>query len=560
MLNFSCPNCGAQYEVNDNLAGEKVACCVCDHRFFIEKTETASDTAAAVDAETFSAEPAVDNELPPLDVAYNQGPATYITCPHCWQHFDLREIKYVSRHLELIGDPVLGPDAWKRFTPMKYSAKGMAIDEKGMECPEMACPKCHLSIPEAVVDLPSSIFSIVGAPASGKSYFLATMLHQARKTLPSYFEFNLSDVDSSVNMVLNGYESLLFMNNHPEKPVALPKTELQGAAYTNQILMNGFSVDLPKPFIFALTPKQGHQSYGKEEKTLQRNIILYDNAGEHFQPGYESVNNLATNHLAYSDGIIFIYDPLRDSRMQKYCDSNDPQFQQESVNQLSLFYEMAARVRKFSGISSTEKYHQPMIVAIAKFDVLQERFGLSLKNEDFISYDSETMEYSINMQNVTDTSFRLRQKLLEIAPELVSAAEEFSTSVYFVPVSAFGCSPAYLDGSSTLGIVPAAMRPLWIDVPLLLQFHLHGLIAGSYPDVAGAIPIERFKTTSETIMFSFPGEEKRIELPRFYCGTSIYCKEQDKFYSLPLIEGAARHQSFQATTLDEQIDNEFWNN
>ena len=33
MISFSCPNCGAQYEVEDELAGARVACSDCDVRF-----------------------------------------------------------------------------------------------------------------------------------------------------------------------------------------------------------------------------------------------------------------------------------------------------------------------------------------------------------------------------------------------------------------------------------------------------------------------------------------------------------------------------------------------
>lgn len=188
MIKISCPQCGTVYELDDSLNGRRGECAVCKMHFKIQA-------------------PAEKSDLKIAKEEYNRGPSTWITCPHCWQHFDFKDINYISRHLDLLGDPVLGADAQKRFLPVKFSARGMAIDEKGMECPEMACPHCHLKIPESVVDLPTSIFSIVGAPSSGKSYFLTTMLWQIRKCLPHFFEFNISDVDSSFNAVLNEYES-----------------------------------------------------------------------------------------------------------------------------------------------------------------------------------------------------------------------------------------------------------------------------------------------------------------------------------------------------------------
>ena len=545
MIKFSCPKCGAAYEADDSLNGHKVICGECENKF------------------TVAAEQVI---LKAQLVNVDHGPSTYITCPHCWKRFDFKEINYISRHLDLLGDPILGSDAQKRFLPLKFSAHGMAIDERGMECPEMACPHCHLKIPESVVDLPCSIFSIVGAPSSGKSYLLTSMLWQIRKSLPQYFEYNIGDVDASFNSVINEYESLLFMNNHPDQPVALPKTELQGSGYTNQIMLNGFPVDLPKPFIFALTPKPAHPNYEKMRKELERNIILYDNAGEHFQPGHESVNNLATNHLAFSDGIIFVYDPLRDNRMQNMCDKRDPQFQQESVNQLALFHEMASRIRKFSGLQASDKYRQPLIVAIAKFDVLRESMCLDIAPDGYLKYDGEKMEYALDLQYISNVSFLLREKLMEIAPEFVGAVEAFSETVYFVPVSAFGCSPEVIEGpvsapgrSKTLGIVPAKIRSFWTEVPFLLHLYLHGLLSGVAPEPEGAGQIEHYKFTNGTITFSFPGESKRHELPRVYWGQSLYCQGDKRYYTLPQPGGQSGSKTCQARSIDEQIDTDFWN-
>ncbi len=563
MIAVACPVCGLMYKLDDKFAGKKVACGKCDTRFTVENVKEA--VPVPVQVQVVPPRP----ETPPAETSdYNQGPSTWITCPHCWKRFDYKEVNYISRHLDLLGDPVLGVDAQKRFLPVKFSGMGMAIDERGMECPEKACPHCHLRIPESVMELPSSIFSIVGAPSSGKSYFLTTMLWKIRRALPHYFEFNIGDVDSSFNSVLNEYESILFMNNHPDQLVSLPKTELQGSGYTNQIMMNGFPVDLPKPFIFALTPMPGHSRYKKDRKELERNIILYDNAGEHFQPGHESVNNLATNHLAFSDGIIFVYDPLRDAQMQKYCSKDDPQFQQESTNQLALFYEMASRVRKFSGLQAADKYRQPLIVAVAKFDVLKESLKLNPENEEFLQYDEEKMEYKLDLHNITNMSFLLREKLLEITPEFVGAAESFSETVYFVPVSAFGSSPRKIENpvqendpyrKQVLGVIPGELHSFWVEVPFLLHLYLHGLISAKTISDKPAENIQRFRFSENTVTFSFPGSRRRHELPRIYWGMTLFDAESGKLYTLPAPDNYNGNSgTYKAASLDEQIDTDFW--
>ena len=140
-----------------------------------------------------------------------------IVCPHCWGKCSMETILFIAMHPELNGDALLGNDVQQRFLPKYYTSKGTALDAKGMECTDMACPYCHLKIPNAVIDLPSSVFSIVGAPASGKSYFLTSMIWELRKSLPKYFNFSIYDTDPSFNMVLNNYEKILFILRTREK-------------------------------------------------------------------------------------------------------------------------------------------------------------------------------------------------------------------------------------------------------------------------------------------------------------------------------------------------------
>ena len=209
-----------------------------------------------------------------------------------------------------------------------------------------------------------------------------------------------------------------------------------------------------------------------------------------------------------------------------------------------------------------EKYRQPLIVAIAKFDVLQQGLGIVPGKDDYLYYDEDKLEYSLNLQNVTNMSFLLREKLLEIAPEFVSAVEGFSETVYFVPVSSFGCSPKVIggnDGKTALGIIPGEMKPFWTEVPFLLHLYLHGLIPGVNAMPENVLELERYKFSSDIVTFSFPGVKARYELPKIYWGTALYCKENGSYYRLPVPGNYSAARSCAASTLDEQIDTDFWN-
>ncbi len=66
----------------------------------------------------------------------------------------------------------------------------------------LACPKCHLPIPRAMLEMESLFISILGAPASGKSYFLTAMTWQLRQILPLNFKIAFTDADPESNRAL----------------------------------------------------------------------------------------------------------------------------------------------------------------------------------------------------------------------------------------------------------------------------------------------------------------------------------------------------------------------
>src|SRR5262249_38231646 len=153
----------------------------------------------------------------------------------------------------------------------------------------------HLPIPRALVELQPLFVSILGAPASGKSYFLTAMTWLLRQTLPRSFALGFGDADPASNRSLNEYEERLFLNENHDRLVALDKTALEGDLY-NTVLFNGQAVSYPRPFIFSLRPLDEHPNRQAVSK-LSRAVCLYDNAGEHFLPGQDTASSPVTRHL-----------------------------------------------------------------------------------------------------------------------------------------------------------------------------------------------------------------------------------------------------------------------
>ena len=136
------------------------------------------------------------------------------------------------------------------------------------------------------------------APASGKSYFLASLTWQLRNILPRHFTFTFADVDPAFNRTINEYEEMLFLSAEADKLVAIRKTELQGEMYTT-VMVGNQSITYPRPFVFRLKPTKQHPNF-EHAQELGRLLCLYDNAGEHFLPGQDTTSSPVTRHLAQS--------------------------------------------------------------------------------------------------------------------------------------------------------------------------------------------------------------------------------------------------------------------
>jgi hypothetical protein len=393
-----------------------------------------------------------------------------ITCPHCWFGFSPDEILWVSEHIDLMGDSVLGPEQPLRFLPSRFSADRQALDAKGTPCRGLACPRCHLAIPRALVENEPMFLSIIGGPASGKSYLLAAMTWNLRKQLTTQFDLHFNDADTVANRHLNAYEEKLFLTDDQAQPVYLEKTELEGALYEH-VNLHGQPVLLPKPFLFTLRPAAGHSNASKTE-LLGRVICLYDNAGEHFQPGNDSVARPGTQHLGFSRALMFLFDPTQDPRFREQCRqfSKDPQLvgKAKSQRQETLLTEAAHRVRRYGNLPPNKKHDRPLVVLVSKSDVWGRMLGEDVTSEPLV-LPSESNKYRharFDIARVDDVSTKLRRLLLQWTPEVVTAAEDFCEHVVYIPVSALGASPEPLPEGG-LGVRPRDIHPHWVTVPIL---------------------------------------------------------------------------------------------
>ena len=416
-----------------------------------------------------------------------------VTCPNCWHRFPPEAALYIAGHSSLTGDPRLEDSKEKRrFTPTRFSPEGAALDVMGTACRDLACPNCHLLVPRVLLERRSSLFlSIFGRPSSGKSYFLAAMMRQMKRTLPKLFALGVTEPHPPSNRLAQLYENSLF--NHPnlEAFSDIPKTQEAGGQWYQTVKFGDEIRQYPRPMFFQIAPLAGHPN-GDKAARVARTLCLYDNAGESFEPGKDTPNNPVTQHMARSSGLFFMFDPTQESLFLRACSgrSDDPQVEENMRDrsqdavidpQHVILATADQNVKKYLGREIAQPLDVPLVVIVTKFDAWKHLLGDALPS--FHVQPKAGSISGLRLSVVEEVSRRLRSLILELAPALVAATERFSRHVYFVPSSATGCAPRVVGrdeetGKPTYKFRVGDLRPEWVEVPLLwmLSRHVPGLV------------------------------------------------------------------------------------
>jgi len=376
------------------------------------------------------------------------------TCPVCWLKFDRGDVMNIAVHASLRGDPILGEEHLQRFHATRFNDRGQALDAMNIPAADMACPHCRRKLTPGFLDIPHLIFSIVGAPSSGKSYYLSVLVKILQSTLFQNFGITFRDADPSANVILNQMKTQLFSASTPQDAL-LAKTELEGAMYETLPRL-GRKVPLPKPFIFNLSnPRDQAQDFS---------VVFYDNAGEHFEPTRNSAESPGAQHIAAASGVFFLFDPLHNAEFKKRLTGlNDPQIEQKRMDQQDVILaETEVRIKSLLGLDARQKIATPLAVIVGKSDTWLHLLGEPV--------ESPVHNGRLDVSLVASNSSRVRSLLLEICPAIVANAEAISSEVMYFAASPLGCSPVeFTDarGVKMIGPDPQRLNPRHVEIPTL---------------------------------------------------------------------------------------------
>lgn len=379
--------------------------------------------------------------------------AQAVTCPLCWLKFDVGDAMSIAVHESLRGDPILGSDEMLRFLPTSFNEDGVPLDPAGMPAPDVACPHCRRRLPPGYLELDNRIFSIVGAPSAGKSYYLSVLIKELQGSLYRNFGITLKDLDPSGNVLLTQMKNRLFSAKRPEDAI-LAKTALEGAMYERYPRF-GKMVALPKPFTYSLS----------EDGKPETSIIFYDNAGEHFEPGLDIEESPGAMHVASSSAIFFLFDPVSNRNFKRLIGQHpDPQLNigGRIDQQDTILSEMEVRIKRILSVEPSKRIDTPIAIILGKCDIWRNILKENLENPIKDGY--------LDLSIVDSNSEKLRRFMLSIDPSIPSGAQTISSNVRFFALSALGHSPEMLtlgECAGKIAPIPEKLNPIDVDIPTI---------------------------------------------------------------------------------------------
>ncbi|MGN0873633.1 MAG: hypothetical protein ACI4OZ_00425 [Akkermansia sp.] len=391
----------------------------------------------------------------PEDILADEAAAGEYRCPGCWRTFAPENALAIASSPDLVGDDVLGFDAMKRFVPEHFDERGLPLDEHGSSCTDWACPCCHMKLPPFFHLTKQHIISIVGVPAAGKSYYMASLVGRLEVELPREFGMPFRDADPAGNAPLNDMRMRLFSATTPQEAY-IGKTKLQGSLY-RRVWVGTHFVHMPRPFIYNIN--KGSLSYS---------VVLYDNAGENYEPGRDAAQNTAAGHITVSSGILFLFDPTVNPGFRSVLKDNpDPQLRHclhMPGRQATMLAEAEMRLRKRLNLGPDAKLDVPLAVLVGKCDTWSSLLG----PEPLLPLVHNGMFVP---EHVNINSARIRQLVFNVAPNICTNAEAISNNVRYFAVSALGESPVEFrdadTGATLIGPASGQVQPFHVTDPLL---------------------------------------------------------------------------------------------
>lgn len=315
----------------------------------------------------------------------------------------------------------------------------------------MICPRCHNELPGTAGKMKENIIAVIGDKNSGKSNYIAALVHRLRGDLGADFNWGLIGLGNT----LPRYERVMFgplFQKNPPEPVA--KTSTADVDSSTR-----------EPMIFQMA-QQGGQCV---------TLVFFDTAGEEFA----DKNNMAivTRYLANAVGIILLLDPLQLPDVRRQLQQMDPQMKMPPLD-LEWKGILDKTIETIKSINNNDSAIPiPIVPTFSKIDLLLspaagERF---FPPDAQIRYASDHRGF-LDIDDFNSVSQEMKGLLAsqsDVGAMLLNHTENFFSTSAFYGVSALGANPFGLPAR-----LPGPVTPYRVEEPFLWLMWRNGLITG----------------------------------------------------------------------------------
>ncbi|MFC4591167.1 TRAFAC clade GTPase domain-containing protein [Sphaerisporangium corydalis] len=311
-----------------------------------------------------------------------------------------------------------------------------------------ACPECHNRLPAEYCANPGRIVALVGAKGSGKSTYIAVLLHELTNRVGAELDSSLVACD--------------------DRTIARYKQDFARPLYGEQRLLattRPAATEPRDPLVYLLTRTVPGRL---RTKTMSLTLVLFDTAGEDLRSRESTETHL--RYLNAADAIIFLVDPLELpgakaslsglAQARGGANAGDPD--SDPINVISRVTELL-RDRAGSG-----RLKVPVAVALSKIDALQE--GMDTQSA---LHRARTPSGTLDLDDREAVHEQVRALLDDWQAGMVDRyLRQHFTDFALFGLSALGGVP----GRDAVG--PGGIRPYRVEDPLLWLLHRFGMLVG----------------------------------------------------------------------------------
>ncbi|HEU5229622.1 MAG TPA: hypothetical protein VFU49_17525 [Ktedonobacteraceae bacterium] len=337
------------------------------------------------------------------------------TCPSCIQEFYPGDCEIVSTTTS--GKVLEGPPrkGWQQHVARMFPKRLDGVYTLELACRK--CPNCGYLLPPNVERVENINIAVVGDTSSGKSHYIAALIHLIQKG-------ELQRADQYARFVCLTQDVEQEYRDNLLKPLFVDKQMLD---FTQQAIDQNRA---PLIYELILSPSPEHPA-------RQINLIMYDVSGEDLAIRQRMMQ--FSRYVVNANAMIFLADPGSMPEIARQL----PQFLQPRVitgrTSSSVFNSIIQLLESYRGLDSGARLeNMPIAMTLSKSDLLKQ---LTPIQQQYSFLQKSSYGGSINLQDLDIINHEVRQ-LLEDYGELplLQATRNFSRSRFFA-VSATGYAP-----------------------------------------------------------------------------------------------------------------------